>query len=208
MSQQAPLVVPGGTVKVADPTVFPIASNFAAALFTIEPGAMREIHWHLTSDEWSFFIAGHARLTSFAGPAQSRTFDFQAGDVGYVPVANSHYIENIGNETVIYLEVLQAPKYQDISAAQWLGLTPKQVVKDTLGLSDQLIDSLPETKRYIVPGNANYTTTNFTVSSYPNANPRGSNGTSSRRQMKRGARAEEEAAMAAGWRRRSVDLYD
>lgn len=208
MSQQAPLVVPGGSVKIVDPTTFPIASNFAAALFTIEPGAMREIHWHLTSDEWSFFIAGHARLTSFAGPSSSRTFDFQAGDVGYVPVANSHYIENIGNETVVYLEILQAPKYQDVSAAQWLGLTPKQVVKDTLGLSDQLINSLPETKRYIVPGNANYSTTNFTVSSYPNANPRGSNSTSSRRQMKRGARAQEETAAVSGWKRRSVALFD
>lgn len=207
MSQQAPMTVPGGSVKIVDPTVFPIASNFAAALFTVEPGAMREIHWHLTSDEWSFFIAGQARLTSFAGPSSSRTFDFQAGDVGYVPVANSHYIENIGNETVVYLEILQAPKYQDISAAQWLGLTPKQVVKDTLGLSDALLNSLPETKRYIVPGNANYTTTNFTVDSYPNANPRRSNSTSTRRQMKRAARAEEEA-MAVGWKRHSATLYN
>lgn len=203
LSQQAPLEVPGGSVKIVDPTTFPIAYNFSMALFTIEPGAMREIHWHLTSDEWSFFIAGNARLTSFAGPDMSRTFDFQAGDVGYVPVANSHYVENIGNETVVYMEVLQAPKYQDLSAGQWLGLTPKQVIKDTLNLPDDFVDTLPETKRYIIPGNADYTTTNFTVSSYPNSDPNASK----KKRMRRTARKEEEAA-ALGWKRNSAVAYD
>lgn len=169
MSAQPPMTVPGGSVKIVDPTTFPIANNFSAALFTIEPGAMREIHWHLTSDEWNFFIRGQGRVTSFTGPTNSRTFDFQAGDVGYVPSSASHYAENTGSETLVYLKVLQAPRYIDISAAQWLGLTPSQVVKETLNLPPSFIHTLPKTKRYIVPGNANLTTTNFTVSAYPNA---------------------------------------
>lgn len=107
----------------------------------------------------------------FVGPTNSRTFDYQAGDVGYVPVTASHYVENTGNETLVYMEVLQAPRYIDISAAQWLGLTPAQVVRETLNLDQAFIDTLPKTKRYIVPGKGfNTTNTNFTVSSYPNAN--------------------------------------
>lgn len=168
-SQQTPYTVPGGSVKIVDPTTFPIANNFSVGLFTIEPGAMREIHWHLSSDEWNFFIAGSARITVFEGPMASRTFDFQAGDVGYIPVADSHYVENVGNETVVYLEILQAPKYSDISVGQWLGLTPAQIVQDTLKLPMSLINRLPKTKQYLVPGNANMSTTNFTVDSYPNA---------------------------------------
>lgn len=169
-SQQEPYTVPGGSVKIVDPTTFPIANNFSVALFTIEPGAMREIHWHLESDEWNFFLAGQARVTVFEGPMASRTFDFSAGDVGYIPVVDSHYVENTGNETVIYMEILQAPKYSDISVGQWLGLTPPQVVRETLNLPQSLIDKLPKTKQYIVPGNADLSTTNFTVDSYPNAN--------------------------------------
>ena len=206
-SQQTPLVVPGGSVKIIDPQTFPIASNFAMALFEIEPGAMRELHWHLTSDEWSFFIAGRARLTSFAGPSSSRTFDFQAGDVGYVPAVNSHYIENIGNETVVYMEILQATRYQDISVGQWLGLTPRQAVKDTLGLPDEFLDTLPVTKRYIVPGNPDYSTTNFTVDSYPNARNSNSTGTPIGTKMRRGARIEEKAA-AQGYTRNKGFLSD
>lgn len=169
LSAQEPYVVPGGSVKIVDPYTFPIANNFSAALFTIEPGAMREIHWHLTSDEWNFFIQGQGRVTVFTGPTASRTFDYQAGDVGYIQDSSSHYVENTGSEPLVYLEILQAPRYSDMSAAQWLGLTLPQVVKDTLNLPQSFIDTLPKTKRYIVPGNTNMTTTNFTVSSYPNA---------------------------------------
>ena len=169
LSQQSPYEVPGGSVKIVDPTVFHIASDFSVALFTIAPGAMREIHWHLTSDEWSFFIAGSARLTVFQGPANSRTFDFQAGDVGYVPAVDSHYVENVGAEDVVYMEVLQAPKYTDISVGQWLGLTPPQVVADTLHLPESLISRLSKVKQYIIPGNANVTATGSITSPKPTA---------------------------------------
>ena len=110
-SQQEPYEVPGGSIKIIDPTTFPIAYNFSVALVTLQPGAMREIHWHPTSDEWVFFIAGSARMTVFEAPAASRTFDFAEGDVGYVPYPDSHYIENTGDGDVVYLEVLQSPHF-------------------------------------------------------------------------------------------------
>lgn len=97
------------------------------------------------------------------------------------------------------MEVLQAPKYQDISAGQWLGLTSRQVVGETLNLPDSFLDILPKTKRYIVPGDANYSTTNFTVNSYPNANMK------SKRQ-KRTAVLEEAQPLA--WTRPKAWEYD
>lgn len=150
-------MVPGGSVKIVDPTTFPIAAGFSAALVTVQPGAMREMHWHLTSDEWNFFISGSARITVFLAPSSSRTFDFTAGDVGYIPASNSHYIENTGTEDVVFLEVLNADKFTDISVAQWLALTPHQIVRDTLGLPDATIQGLPKEKTYIKPGNTNLT---------------------------------------------------
>jgi oxalate decarboxylase family bicupin protein len=75
---------PGGTVKIIDPNSFPIAAGFSAAVVTIKPGAMREIHWHTTSDEWNFFLAGHARISIYAAVGNARTFDYNAGDCGYV----------------------------------------------------------------------------------------------------------------------------
>lgn len=103
LSQQPPYSVPGGSLKIIDPHSFPAASNFAAALFTIKPGAMRELHWHTTSDEWNYIISGRGRLTVFAAPSASQTYDFMAGDVGYIPNTSAHYLENTGDEDLVYV---------------------------------------------------------------------------------------------------------
>jgi len=161
-SQQQPYEVPGGSIKIIDSASFPIAENFAAALVTIEPGAMREIHWHPTSDEWNYYLQGQARATVFSAPSSSQTFDFSAGDVGYFSTPEAHYIENTGTESVIFIEMLQAPRFTDISVGQWLGLTAPQIVNDTLHLPADVLAKLPKVKQYLVPGNANLSTTNFT----------------------------------------------
>jgi len=110
-SMQKAVEVPGGTVKIVDPRSFPIAQKFSAALVTIKPNAVREIHWHPTSDEWTFFISGQGRATLFTPPRSANTFDYHAGDVGYFPKSNSHYIENTGTEDLVVLEVLQADHF-------------------------------------------------------------------------------------------------
>lgn len=53
--------------------------------------------------------------------------------------------------------MLQAPKFTDISLSQWLALTPRQIIKDTLNLTDEVIDAQPREKSLIKPGNKNMT---------------------------------------------------
>ena len=36
----------GGTFRVVDTSTFPIAETIAAAFVTLEPGGLRELHWH------------------------------------------------------------------------------------------------------------------------------------------------------------------
>ncbi|KAF3391398.1 Oxalate decarboxylase OxdC [Penicillium rolfsii] len=151
-SEQPAHEVAGGSVKIVDPLTFPVASNFSAAVVTVNPGGMREIHWHPTSDEWTFFIKGQGRATLFTAPNAATTFDYRAGDVGYFPKSNSHYIENTGDEELIFLEVLQAPQFTDMALGQWIASTPKQIVKDTLNLSDSTLSQLKTEKQYVVAG--------------------------------------------------------
>ena len=56
MSQMKATQLNGGSVKVVDSHTFPISVTTAAAEVTIEPGGMRELHWHPTQDEWSYFM--------------------------------------------------------------------------------------------------------------------------------------------------------
>ena len=46
----------GGTAKIADSTVFNVSTQVAVAEVTVNPGAMRELHWHPTQNEWGFFL--------------------------------------------------------------------------------------------------------------------------------------------------------
>ncbi|CAI7661610.1 unnamed protein product [Penicillium bialowiezense] len=151
-SEQPAHEVAGGSVKIVDPLTFPIAAGFSAAVVTVHPGAMREVHWHPASDEWTFFISGQGRATLFTAPNAATTFDYMAGDVGYFPKSNSHYIENTGDEDLVFVEVLQASMFTDVALGQWIGSTPKQIIADTLNLDDDALSKLKSEKQYVVAG--------------------------------------------------------
>jgi len=74
---QEPVEVPGGRVRIVDSTNFPAASTIAAALVELDPGAMRELHWHPNND-WQCYISGQAKMTVSASSGKARTFDYQA----------------------------------------------------------------------------------------------------------------------------------
>ncbi|KAL0568144.1 hypothetical protein V5O48_013851, partial [Marasmius crinis-equi] len=81
LSKMNATITPGGTVKIVDSSVFKVSTTIAAAEVTVNPGGIRELHWHPTMDEWSFFIEGQGRVTIFASQGNARTFDYQAGDI-------------------------------------------------------------------------------------------------------------------------------
>jgi oxalate decarboxylase len=151
MLAQEPIRTKSGTVRITDSSVFPVSKTIAAALVEIEPGGMRELHWHPNTDEWQYYIEGQGRMGVFAASGQARTFDFQAGDVGYVPFAMGHYVENTGSKTLRFLEMFKSSYYADLSLNQWMALTPPELLKAHLGLDPQVTDALRKEKAPIVP---------------------------------------------------------
>ena len=147
---QEPLKSSGGTVRIVDSSNFPAASTIAAALVEVEPGAMREMHWHPTNDEWQYYIEGRGRMTVFAAEGMARTFDYQAGDVGYVPFAMGHYIENTGDTPLRFLEMFKSPRFADVSLNQWMALTPPELVQAHLNLTPAVMGALRKQKRPVV----------------------------------------------------------
>ncbi|KAJ6442801.1 oxalate decarboxylase oxdC [Purpureocillium lavendulum] len=137
MLDQEPKKTSGGQVRVTDSTNFPISKTVAAAHAIIEPGALREMHWHPMADEWSFFIRGRARVTIFAAEGTARTFDYMPGDVGIVPKNMGHFVENIGDEPVEMLEIFRSDQFRDFSLFQWMGETPQRMVLDHLFADDK-----------------------------------------------------------------------
>ncbi|HEY6763044.1 MAG TPA: oxalate decarboxylase family bicupin [Baekduia sp.] len=148
--EQPPVEAEGGRVRIVDSSNFPVSKTIAAALVEVEPGAIRELHWHPNTDEWQYFIAGQGRMTVFASGERARTFDYQAGDVGYVPFAMGHYVENTGTETLRFLEMFRSDHFADVSLSQWMGLVPQQLVRAHLNLDDDTMRALPKDKPIVV----------------------------------------------------------
>jgi oxalate decarboxylase len=98
----------GGNVRVVDSRNFPVSKHIAAALVTVKPGGIREMHWHPNASAWQSYITGNGRMTVFFPVDNARTMDFNANDVGYVPSNAPHYIENTGRTDLVFLETFAA----------------------------------------------------------------------------------------------------
>jgi oxalate decarboxylase len=144
--EQEPVEVPGGRVRIVDSSTFEAASTIAAALVELDQGAMRELHWHPNADEWQYYISGQGRMTVFASSGKARTFDYRAGDVGYVPFAMGHYIQNTGERPLRFLEMFRSSRYADVSLNQWLALTPPELVQAHLNLDQSTTAAITANK--------------------------------------------------------------
>jgi FixJ family two-component response regulator len=140
----------GGEVRIVDSTCFPTSKHIAAALVTIRPGGLRELHWHPTSSEWQFYIAGKGRMTVFYPVNNARTMDFNANDVGYVPSNAPHYIENTGDTDLILLETLAAAEFSDVSLNQWLRRVPSEMLKAHLNIDKEMALKIPAEKLVVI----------------------------------------------------------
>jgi oxalate decarboxylase len=143
-------VTAGGEVKIVDNKNFPV-TNIAAAIVRLKPGGLRELHWHPLSDEWQYYVSGKGRMTVFDSGSKARTMDFQEGDVGYIEVSRPHYIENTGDEDLLFLEVFPTGRYQDISAAEWLAHTPARLVDEHLHTGEDFLKNVPKKESVILP---------------------------------------------------------
>ena len=61
-SAQEWIQYPGGLYKASSTANFPASENLSGALVKLNPGGMREMHWH-NPNEWGFVVNGTCRAT-------------------------------------------------------------------------------------------------------------------------------------------------
>jgi oxalate decarboxylase len=153
MSTMAPTKkTPGGEVRIVDSHNFPATKNVAAAMVTLKPGALRELHWHPNASEWQFWLAGKGRMTVVMNEGRARTMDFNANDVGFVPRVATHYIENTGDTDCTFLEMFKADQFVDVSLNNWIRLLPPEAVMAHMNVDQGLIAKIPSEKELVIAG--------------------------------------------------------
>ncbi len=143
--------VHGGTAKIVDSRNFPVSTTIAAALVTLEPGGLRELHWHPNADEWQYYIKGEGRMTVFNTGPKAQTADFRAGDLGYVKKSLGHYIQNTGNSELQFFEIFKADRFAEVSLSRWLTHTPPALVAQHLNIDADVISKFPKGGPDILP---------------------------------------------------------
>jgi len=125
----------GGSVRLVSSLEFPIQESLTAMLMEIEPGAIRELHWHPNADEWQYVMSGQGKLNIFGSRGRVRTMPYRKGMVGFVKQGYGHFIENTGTETLKMIILFNSPVYQEFTLNHWLSANPPQLVSDHFGMT-------------------------------------------------------------------------
>jgi oxalate decarboxylase len=152
LTSQAPNgVFRGGRFWLVDSHRFPISKTVTGAVFEIDRGAMREMHWHPNADEWQYVLSGRASVRMFGSGGRARAETLAQGDVGYIPQGYGHSIENVGDTPMRILIGLNAGEYQEIGLAPWMAGNPVDVLATNFNKPAATFRDFP-TREQIISG--------------------------------------------------------
>jgi oxalate decarboxylase len=146
----------GGREWTVDSTTFPMSTTVTGVVLELEAGALRELHWHPTADEWHYLIEGQVSVTMFGSHGRYRIETLNKGDVGYIPQGYGHSIENVGHGPCRILISFNTGIYQTIDLSQWIAGNPADVLETNFSKPASLFETFPRSDVFVAPaGGAN-----------------------------------------------------
>ena len=149
LATQPQEVFKGGRAWVVDASRFPISKTITGVVLDLDPGALRELHWHPNADEWQYVIAGRVSVTLFGSHGRYRIETLETGDVGYIPQGYGHSIENVGDTPSRVLIGFNSGTFEAIDLSQWIAGNPADVLVTNFGLPPALVGKLPKKDVFI-----------------------------------------------------------
>jgi oxalate decarboxylase len=141
--------------KEATVTQLPISKGIAGVSMRLEPGAMRELHWHATAAEWAFVLEGRVRTTVVDPNGQAETNDFDPGDVWYFPRGHGHMLQCLGDKPCHFILIFDNGYFSEFgtfSITDWIGHTPSALLAKNFGLPEATFASFPKEEVYFARG--------------------------------------------------------
>jgi oxalate decarboxylase len=139
----------GGRLWMVDSKKFPISTTITGAILELDVGALRELHWHPTADEWQYVIEGEVSVTMFGSGGRYRIETMEKGDVGYIPQGYGHSLENVGEKPCRILIGFNSGIYETIDLSQWIAGNPVDVLATNFGKSASLFEKFPRVDVFI-----------------------------------------------------------
>src|SRR4051812_46430331 len=155
LEAEEPKVSDGGTSRGVSIEQFPASTGIAGVSMRLEPGGLRELHWHANAAEWAYVVSGRVRTTLVHPDGSHGIEDFDPGDVWYFPRGYGHAIQALGDEPCHFVLTFDNGAFSEFatfSVSDWMGHTPRDVVAASLSVSASALDGLPDHEVYMASG--------------------------------------------------------
>jgi oxalate decarboxylase len=148
-------VIDGSYGKEATVAQLPISKGLAGVSMLMQPGVMRELHWHATAAEWAFVIEGQVRTTVVDPSGSSETNNFAPGDLWYFPRGHGHVIQTLGEKPCRFILVFDNGYFSEFgtfSITDWMGHAPKELLAKNFRLPASAFETIPKKEVYFAKG--------------------------------------------------------
>ena len=145
----------GGSFQQADEENFPILKGQEASIvsLTLQPGGIREPHWHPSAWEINIVTKGVASWALVDGNGNHESFDQKVGDVVFAPQGSFHYFENRGpgDMKIVIVQNTSAPEAKDnIGIGESISRLPPRVLSAIFGVPEKTFNSFKKIDEAIV----------------------------------------------------------
>lgn len=132
-----------GSIHALTKENFPVLSRISIRRLVLEPGAVREPHWHANADELTYCLAGDVLVSVLDNADVFGNFTIGAGEMFHVESGSLHHIENVGDSAAELLVVFSHESPVDFSLHASFGAMSDAVLGNTYGLPAADLAKLP-----------------------------------------------------------------
>ncbi|QES88437.1 cupin domain-containing protein [Rhizosphaericola mali] len=162
LEAEKPKLGPGGITRGASINEFPASVGLAGVSMHLDPGAVRELHWHANAAEWGYVVTGCIRTTIMHPDGSIYTDFFYPGDVWYFPKGYGHVLQGVGVESSHFILIFDNGNFSEdhtFSITDFVSSVPSAIAAQSLGLTEAQVKTLYQGEAYFaqceIPTNAN-----------------------------------------------------
>ncbi|OZF27162.1 cupin domain-containing protein [Rhodococcus sp. 14-2483-1-2] len=123
-----------GSITRLTADTFALLNRMSIKRLVLEPGSIREPHWHANADELGYCISGSALVSILDNGSVFSSFTIDAGQMFTIESGSLHHIENIGDTTAEFIIAFSHEQPEDFPLRSAFGTMTDAVLGNTFGL--------------------------------------------------------------------------
>ncbi|WP_328608006.1 cupin domain-containing protein [Amycolatopsis sp. NBC_00345] len=160
LAKSAPDTYHGGTLRGANEKSFPVLSGQEGSVYLVhlDPGGMREPHWHPTAWELNYIISGTADWSILGthpdGSYHNDVFTAGQGDLVFAPQGFFHYFANSSTteslDVLVIFNTSASEPNDDIGIVGTLNSIPREILASAFGIPVSAFAAVPTDLKPVV----------------------------------------------------------